>query len=260
MIQLALMYHIVVRSQEERRALLNEEQPYALLASEFEQQLALIKQLSLSFMSATVTDSEEDTENKGVLLTFDDGHASFMHQVLPLLQQFNASAIFFVSPGLMKSRTDFVSRQQLRHCSEQGVVIGSHAWSHQFLPDLSESQLKIELADSKMFLEDACSAPVTQLSFPGGRYGKREIDMAMNLGFKRVFTSDIGLIASASDFIQPRFAIRQNTSAPELTKILSGDAHYLKMQQREHQIKALARSVFGHRNYDRLYRLFTKNS
>jgi peptidoglycan/xylan/chitin deacetylase (PgdA/CDA1 family) len=152
-----------------------------------------------------------DGDAPGVLLTFDDGYANHVDVVLPLLEEYRASAVFFVTtrhvldpgnwlpavrarrlgplpPELRRDLFDGMSAEQLRAAAASPLVtIGSHTVSHPFLTRLEDDELARELADSKRFLEDATGDAVDLFAYPTGDYDRRTIAAVRDAGYRAAF-------------------------------------------------------------------------
>ncbi len=129
-----------------------------------------------------------------VLITFDDGYASFAAKAWPLLRARSVPSLLFVV-------TDFVGRRsswdlplpgrrvwhldwpELRALQAEGVAIGSHSLSHRDLTRLDDLTLRRELEGSRHRLEDALGASVTTLSYPFGRCDARVAAAAAAAGY-----------------------------------------------------------------------------
>ena len=129
-----------------------------------------------------------------VLITFDDGYASFAAKAWPLLRARSVPSLLFVV-------TDFVGRRsswdlplpgrrvwhldwaELRALQAEGVAIGSHSLSHRDLTRLDDRTLQRELEGSRQRLEDALGAGVHTLSYPFGRCDARVAAAAAASGY-----------------------------------------------------------------------------
>lgn len=79
-----------------------------------------------------------------VALTFDDGpNPDFTPQILAILKRYHVQATFFDLGRLVELYPDLV-RQEIA----DGNIVGDHTWSHPFLPGLSPSAIKAQIAQT----------------------------------------------------------------------------------------------------------------
>lgn len=76
---------------------------------------------------------------------------------------------------------------ELRLLAETGVEIGSHTCSHPHLTELSDHDLRRELRDSRVRLEDALGRPCPYLSYPFGEQDARVRAAARAAGYAAAF-------------------------------------------------------------------------
>lgn len=244
---IVLMYHGIFSEHHAVANMRPEDIPYAISESTFAEHLALLK-------------------NKSVLITFDDGDAGWFYSALPLLNKFEKKAIFFVTPELIGT-PGYCSWKQLRALVMAGHKIGTHGLTHRFLPDLTEQECLNELVKSKEILEDRLGAEINTLSFPGGRFGRREIRLAKRAGYTFCFTSEPGRL-KRSDFgalshdkvnqapiLGPRIAIRAATSTDWLSNLIEGRTTLWGRIYLAHWIKLTLKKLLGNQGYHGLYRL-----
>ena len=128
---------------------------------------------------------EFDEQKVNVLVTFDDGFASWSEVAAPVLAEHQVLAVFFVSSGLLEAESAGVSeefmREQLRirprkplswtaakALAKQGHTIGAHTVTHQSLATLSAAEQKEEmLLDREKIATKQLPAPV-MLAYPFG--------------------------------------------------------------------------------------------
>jgi peptidoglycan/xylan/chitin deacetylase (PgdA/CDA1 family) len=189
-----------------------------------------------------------------VLVTFDDGDAGWYLEALPVLEQFSVKALFFVTPRLIgtPSYCDWAALAALKAA---GHEIGAHGLSHQFLPDLDEEDCRHELVESKSIIENRLNTRVRFMSFPGGRYGERELRLAKTAGYEACYTSVPGRM-QGGEFCRPRIAVRADSSVAWLYGIVSGNGKLWFKMKLSYLIKRLVKSVLGNRGYHELYRFF----
>lgn len=133
-----------------------------------------------------------------VYLTFDDGYDCFYRNVVPVLISFGAKAtVFVISDYIGKenrwdirlSRIPFVhmNAAQLREVDSLGFQVGSHSCSHRDLTRLNRESVGDELRNSKAEIENLLGREVSEVSFPFGRYDSMVVDVAEEMGYKKLY-------------------------------------------------------------------------
>lgn len=80
-------------------------------------------------------------QKKQIALTFDDGpEQMYTPQILNILKQENIPATFFILGTLAKTYPAMIQR-----IVQEGHVLGSHSWQHEYLPKLSKNALRNDL-------------------------------------------------------------------------------------------------------------------
>ncbi|WP_035618726.1 polysaccharide deacetylase family protein [Lacticigenium naphthae] len=94
---------------------------------------------------------ESGTNEKVVLLTFDDAPDGNAVEIATTLKEKDASAIFFVNSMFLESEQ---GKKDLVAIHEMGFEIGNHTHTHQSLPDLSETEQYDEIVKTNDIVED----------------------------------------------------------------------------------------------------------
>jgi peptidoglycan/xylan/chitin deacetylase (PgdA/CDA1 family) len=137
-------------------------------------------------------------------VTFDDAFANLLDNAIPVLEQYQIPAtIFAVADNLgclprwempyghLESTEMTMTAEQLVTVSKNPLVyIGSHTLTHPDLAKIRSDQLKTELIDSKRRLEHLLGKPVEDLALPFGSYNQEVLTMAIEAGYKRIYTVD----------------------------------------------------------------------
>lgn len=127
-----------------------------------------------------------------VALTFDDGYAVQYNNALPILQQHNFHATFYLPTGYISMSYAFMNWDQIKDLMKQGNWIGSHTYWHAFIGRLSGFALKHEIVDAKTKLESGLGLSVTTFAYPFGSYSFTAQHLISDTGF----TSAVWLGAS----------------------------------------------------------------
>lgn len=151
-----------------------------------------------------------------VILTFDDGYENNLHNLLPLLEEFDFKAVIFclAEEGLTHNAWDtpsgepaatLMSREQIRQCHASGrIEIASHGLHHRHLPTLSAEELRYELSESKRRLEEWIGDEVVSFAYPYGDCEEREVKAVYETGYLFGIATVSGPIHPADDFYRIR--------------------------------------------------------
>jgi poly-beta-1,6-N-acetyl-D-glucosamine N-deacetylase len=156
----------------------------------------------------------------GILLTFDDGFANNVVNVLPLLAEYQAPAVFFVTTQHVLDPRDWLSsvkkRAGLWHPVEEEVAealaldfyngmtkeqvaelgdhplitIGSHSVSHPLLTQCTDEQVEYELRESRRILAELTGSAVDLFAYPSGDYDNRVLETVRSCGYRAAFAVD----------------------------------------------------------------------
>jgi peptidoglycan/xylan/chitin deacetylase (PgdA/CDA1 family) len=125
-------------------------------------------------------------------LTFDDGYADFVHNVLPALLRYGFTATVFVLAGRLGGhnvwdpegpRKDLMTSVQVRQVADSGMEIGSHGMRHRRLSTLDEVTLVDEIARSRAILRDISGQDVSGFCYPYGDLSSSVVDLVRYTGY-----------------------------------------------------------------------------
>ncbi len=135
-------------------------------------------------------------EERGCLITFDDGYKSIIKNATHFLNQKNIPYILFVCPSkLLSNSKDYMSLIELKELVKmENVYVGSHSYNHIKLNELEEKKIISELKDSKNFLEQKLSVEVNTISYPFGAIDDRVLKIAKETGYKFGFSTKFDFI------------------------------------------------------------------
>lgn len=141
-----------------------------------------------------------------VALTFDDGYRDTLTRAAPLLVELGIPFTVFVVPAYVQSgHADYLDTDQLRELAAlPGCRIGSHGMHHYRLTGLDEETLIRELAESRHWLEDFLSKPVTAVAYPCGAVDERVRAAAARCGYTLGVCSRAGINRGVHDPLRLR--------------------------------------------------------
>jgi peptidoglycan/xylan/chitin deacetylase (PgdA/CDA1 family) len=192
----------------------------------------------------------ENSSEKSVVITFDDGCETDLLAAAPILQEAGFHATFYVTAGFV-GKLGYMSAAQLRELNSAGFEIGCHSMTHAYLNDLAPQQLRVEIADARAKLEDMTGGRVEHFSCPGGRYDERVMALARQSGFRSLATSHAHANGPMTDpFRLGRVAVLRNTSQTAFQQICTRESLW-KIRLSD-SVRDAARKMLGNRLYDRL--------
>ena len=147
---------------------------------------------------------EASDQRRRLVITFDDGYAETFSVAAPLLRRFGFCATVFVTPAEV-GLPGFMTWEQLRAVTQDGMMIGSHTMHHTYLPLISRDKVEYELVESKRTLEQRLGRPITWLSYPVGGYTPEVQAVAKTAGYQGACTTNRGVSKRADDL----FALRR---------------------------------------------------
>jgi hypothetical protein len=192
-------------------------------------------------------------------ITFDDGHISNFEFALPILQSRGIKAWFFITTGWTGQRPGYMGWPELRALHEAGQQIGAHGWSHILLTHCDQPQLQKELLEARLTLEDKLGASITTMSLPGGRSNQRVLAACREAGYTQVFTSVPKAAPQPAGLTVGRLNVRGDMTLEWIAKLFQPESGVLSGLQRQHQIKATAKTLLGDRLYEKLWALLNRH-
>ncbi len=225
-----LLYHGVVRALP--AGIARREKKYWMDAGDFRRHAALLGSSAHSVVSLqdgwrartfpppVPSLVQRPPQSAPVVLTFDDGWESDGSTVWPLLADAGLPATFFVNTATL-GRPGHLRWSQVRRMSAEGASFQSHGHRHVDLTRLGPQTLRTELRMSKDLLEGWAKTPVQFLAVPYGRVNRREVDAALDAGYRAVCTSDPAPAVPGAATVS-RIAIHAGTRPEQLARLIAG--------------------------------------
>ncbi|MBX7151356.1 polysaccharide deacetylase family protein [bacterium] len=154
-----------------------------------------IKELyNLGFQCIGISESfNQSSKIKGCCIVFDDAYENVYINAFPILKKYGFTATIAVI-------TDFVGKnnswdvhfgykfkhatwEQLKVLVENGWEIASHTCSHRSLTMLQRNEIKNEVLDSKIELQNRLNIAVRHLVYPFGRFNNKIMQITAASGY-----------------------------------------------------------------------------
>jgi peptidoglycan/xylan/chitin deacetylase (PgdA/CDA1 family)/glycosyltransferase involved in cell wall biosynthesis len=198
-----------------------EERKYHLSPVRFR---SVLKLLSKKYQFATPDEAFSGRWPNPLILTFDDGYEDFYREVFPKVSPMGLKPLVFVvvdqiggvnlwdqAYGVRPQR--LLTLNQIREMHRHGVQFGSHSLTHPSLPQLSDNELRREVADSKSRLEDLLGSEVTSFAYPYGDVDARVRAAVAEAGYRFAFTVNPGRNLWDDRFALKRIEVSEQDSA-----------------------------------------------
>jgi len=191
-----LMYHAVGTEY-------GEEWPKSLIMPPqlFEEHLKFLKEQGYTIVSVEQLAhrlEKNQSVDKYIALSFDDGYKDNYNVALPLLQKYDAKGSFFVINKDMGDQYH-MNEAEIKELLAAGMELGSHTYSHNPLADIEPKYLVWEFDTSRYWLKKKFDGYIVRtLAYPNGSYNKTVIAAAKKYGFYRALTGHIGINTAAT--------------------------------------------------------------
>lgn len=215
-----LMYHRV--GDPATRGMSPREKKYWVPSDRFERQLRIIRELGFKVQPLYKTWKLAPGDGglaKSVSLTFDDGGMSDYETAFPLLCARHDVADFFINPSNVGT-AGHMNWTQIAEMARAGMSFHSHGMHHVDLSSLSIAQLRAELANSQIEIENRLGKPVRFLAVPYGLLNRELLRVALEEGYQAVCSSRTWP-AWPGDREVPRAAVLKNTNEDEFRRLVA---------------------------------------
>ncbi|MBP2653926.1 MAG: Poly-beta,6-N-acetyl-D-glucosamine N-deacetylase PgaB [Firmicutes bacterium] len=210
--------------------------------------------ISLALYREACANNKVSLPAKPVLLTFDDGYASFYTTVYPLLKEYKYPAVLAVVTswqelGAPADVGPVVNWQQMREMDQSGLItIASHSndlhrkvktgAAYKPITELVAGEdgkyesheeytnrIANDMSITQNVLEQKLGHKVDTYVWPYGAYNKVALDLAKAQGFKVFFTMGYGANSPSTDMLErgKRVAITSGMGTEEFAKTLNAE-------------------------------------
>ena len=105
------------------------------------------------------------TNNKVVIINFDDGFKTQYTHAKPILDKYGFKASFYIVCNYVDNKKGYMTWEEIETLNKEGHDIGSHTMNHIHLSNLSKKDIEYEVGQSKKCLNDH-GIETTSFAFP----------------------------------------------------------------------------------------------
>ncbi|MCX6355234.1 MAG: polysaccharide deacetylase family protein [Candidatus Aureabacteria bacterium] len=229
---------------------------YSLPIASIESQIAWLRNGGYISLSLERLLSFPEEWERSFAITVDDCLMSAYTHLFPLLRKEGYTACFFPIVNAVGQK-GWVGWREIAEMLQAGMEIGSHGLSHADLSEISPSELRRELGDSKKIIEDTLGARVRYLSLPGGYCNRLVTTSAAEEGYEAVCSSAFGYNKPGTDrYALKRFCLRGDDATPVMRHIMKRSPLRLSTLYAMEWGKGCARKIFGKKIYAAIRGIF----
>lgn len=131
------------------------------------------------------TEAIQDTEEKVIMLTFDQGYENgYTASILDTLAEKGVKATFFITYDYVSRNPELVQRM-----IDEGHTVGSHSWHHYSMPELSVEEMTEEIMYLHDYMIENFGLQMTLFRPPKGEYSELSLAVTGDLGYTTVLWS-----------------------------------------------------------------------
>jgi peptidoglycan/xylan/chitin deacetylase (PgdA/CDA1 family) len=116
--------------------------------------------------------------------------------------------------GSQVDRKIYLDEQDVKHLTQQGVLVGSHSVNHSVLSKISVGNLKLEIFENKSYLESLTSCSIDFFAIPFGKkadYNDKVVNMGLEAGHTSILTSNPTFVNKHDLVLVPRIGLTNET-------------------------------------------------
>ena len=206
--------------------------PFCVTPGDFEEQMAYLAEQRLAISLGDLErflEGRKSLDRNAVLVTIDDGYHSVYSTALPILRDYSIPAVAYVTPSLIPDNREsrnragvdasepYLTWDEVASPAEEGISIGSHAWTHRSLGRMTPEEVEEEAIRSRESLERHLHQSVTSFAYPFGTradFNHTTASILERTGYTSAFTSQHGAMRSDADpFVLPRVKVEGGEGA-----------------------------------------------
>jgi peptidoglycan/xylan/chitin deacetylase (PgdA/CDA1 family) len=200
--------------------------PFNMTPQEFEEQMKYLSDHGYKSITSKefyeLKTSTFTTNQKYVMITFDDGHKYVYEQAFPIMKKYNFKGIAFLIAICVREKPSkrLLTIEQIKGLMNAGWEIGSHTLTHVNLRTVSLDVAEKEIHESKMRLEKILNIPINTIAYPFGGFNDDVINITKKY-YSMAYTIHKGHNEALNSFYTiDRYMILNPNSTKQLEKIV----------------------------------------
>jgi peptidoglycan/xylan/chitin deacetylase (PgdA/CDA1 family) len=229
-----LLYHrLISKEAAERGEVADDEMIWVCYDTEFAKQMNYLHDAGYTTLDLDdyieIRRNDKDRPNKPVIVTFDDGYLSNYTLAYPAIRKNTQKAVIFVAPepddytrNIVEGMDGFLSNDQMRELSTNGVSIQSHTLTHCVLNELDDKTARHELTESRKRLSEITGRSVDHIAIPRAGYSRRIRKLVREAGYQTACGNMKGTANQTSDSLAlPRIVIERDMTVEDFARCLT---------------------------------------
>lgn len=160
------------------------------------------------------------TPEAAVVITLDDGWKTHLTKGLPILRAAGIKGTFYICPGFWNAQgvaDGYMTRADVRKLVAAGQTIGAHTLTHPHLTEVSITEARRQIVQSKSILETNLGIPITTFAYPFGEQNAAVVAEVKKAGFTTAAIIDSVFVRKGQPFLVARWSPGGTTKLKTIT-------------------------------------------
>lgn len=158
---------------------------------------------------------------KPVVLSFDNGYQSQYTNALPVLRKLGWKGVENIQLSGLPPSQGGLSQSQVRGLIAAGWELDTQGYSHAELTTLTPSELRFQVAQTRIALQRRYHVPVRWFCYPSGHYNAAVLEEVKAAGYIGSTTVVPGWAKPGEDpYMLPRLRVLRGTSGAQLVELI----------------------------------------
>lgn len=179
---------------------------YSLDVESFEN---FIKTSHFPFVS--IDKAQMNPNEKGFVITFDDGYESVFSNAFPILKKYKVPFVAYIATDFIGKKS-YITEDQIKEMSKDPLcTIGSHMCTHRQTRNMTNEEIQEEWIKSKSILENIIEKKVEHAALPYGSLqacSLKSIKLGLKNGYSTVATTQ--MVPYRGGSVIPRYVYQKS--------------------------------------------------